>query len=197
MKAKIENERMIVYLLNAHRRSVKDMGNKRSLNEKIKPLEERHWICCFKYRLICLGFTTWRPMTEASDRNIFLRERKNFQRKLSFFFLRQLIQQCSLTQGKTLGSNKGSEIDGKCSLNSPQVNIFLTTPFTGTRSPVSKWFSFCRSSALRGGSALSPDGGPLPYGIFLIGWNWCPKTLPHPTISFPSNITAKELHTTG
>lgn len=42
MKAKIENERMIVYLLNAHWRSVKDMGNKRSLNEKIKPLEERH-----------------------------------------------------------------------------------------------------------------------------------------------------------
>lgn len=37
MKAKIENERMIAYLLNAHRRSVKDMGNKRSLNEKIKP----------------------------------------------------------------------------------------------------------------------------------------------------------------
>lgn len=37
MKAKMESERMIAYLLNAHRRSVKDMGNKRSLNEKIKP----------------------------------------------------------------------------------------------------------------------------------------------------------------
>lgn len=37
MKAKIESERMIAYLLNAHRRNVKDMGNKGSLNEKIKP----------------------------------------------------------------------------------------------------------------------------------------------------------------
>lgn len=155
MKAKIENERMIAYLLNAHRRSVKDMGNKRSLNEKIKPLEERHWIYCFKYRLICLGFTAWRPMTESSNRNIFLRERKNFQRKRSFFFLRQLIQQCSLTQSKTLGSNKCSEREGKLSLHSPQVNIFLTTPFTGTRSPAPKWLSFCRPSASRRGSVLS------------------------------------------
>lgn len=156
MKAKIENERMIAYLLNAHRRSVKDMGNKRSLNEKIKPLEERHWIFFFKSRLIYLGFTARRPTTEASNRNIFLGERKNFQRKWSFFFLRQLIQQCSLTQGKALGSNKGSKIERKLSLHSPQVNIFLT-PFIVTRSPVSKWLRFCRTAALRRGICSQPS----------------------------------------
>lgn len=187
MKAKIENERMIAYLLNAHRRSVKDMGNKRSLNEKTKPLEKRHWIYCFKYRLICLGFTAWRPMTESSNRNIFLRERKNFQRKLSFFFLRQLIQQC-----KTLGSNKGSEIEGKLSLHSAQVNIFLATTFTGTRSPAPKWLSFCRPSAWEGDLFSA-----LLYGIFLMVLNWCPKNLSHPTISVPNNITARDLHITG
>lgn len=53
MKAKIENERMIAYLLNAHGRSVKAMGNKRSLNGKIKPQRKGHRIYCFKYK-ICL-----------------------------------------------------------------------------------------------------------------------------------------------
>lgn len=147
MKAKIESEGMIAYLLNAHRRSVKDMGNKRSLNEKIKPLEERHWIYCFKYRLICLGFTAWRPM-RGKQQKYFPKVEKKFPKEMErlFFF-------CCWTAdpaGKTLGSNKGSETERKLSLHSPQINIFLTTSFTGTRSPVSKRLSLCRPSPLGG-----------------------------------------------